>query len=163
MIKKIVVDHRENADVLIKVLQEKYDFEVDVQQLKYGDYFIEPDVTLERKTARDFLLSIIDGRLFHQAYRLTEFTERPIMIIEGRSYRNTGIDVSVESVKGALISIAQTFHIPILRTVDMEDTAWHIEHMFMQRKRVGRNRAALQGYRTKRLNTQKINLLRTLP
>ena len=100
--KKIIIDHRENADKLIKLLQDKFYFEVDVRQLKYGDYFVEPDITLERKSTRDFLLSIIDGRLFKQAYRLAEYTERPIILIEGRSFRCTGVDVSIELVKGTL-------------------------------------------------------------
>ena len=161
--KNIIIDHRENADVLIKALQEKYGFEIDARQLKYGDYFIEPDITLERKTTRDFLLSITDSRLFRQAYRLAEFTERPIILIEGKDYRNTGVDVSIESVKGALISLAQTFHIPVLRTIDQEDTAWHIDHLFMQRNRIGKNKGALTGYRSKRLDGQKIDMLRMFP
>ena len=161
--KNIIVDHREHADVLTTMLQDKYHFEIVQKQLKYGDYLIEPDITLERKTTKDFLLSIIDGRLFRQAYHLTEHTQRPIILVEGRSYLNTGVDISIESVKGALITIAQTFHIPVLRTVDEEDTAWHIEHLFLQRNRVGKNRGVLLGYRSKRLETQKINLLRMLP
>jgi len=163
MIKRLIIDHRENADVMIKLLRDKYDFEVDVQQLKYGDYLIEPDITLERKTTRDFLLSISDGRLFHQAYRLAEFTERPLILIEGKSYRNTGVDVSIESVKGALITLAQTFYIPILRTMDQEDTAWHIDYLFMQRNRIGKNKGVLAGCRSKHVNRQKVYMLRILP
>jgi DNA excision repair protein ERCC-4 len=161
--KRIIIDHRENAEVLINVLQKKYNFEIEYKQLKYGDYFIEPDITLERKTTKDFLLSIIDGRLFHQAYRLTELTQRPIILIEGKTCCNTGVNISIESIKGALITLAQTFHIPVLRTIDEKDTAWYIEHLFMQRNRVGKNKGSLLGYTAKRLNTQKINLLRMLP
>ena len=142
-----MIDHRENADILIDSLSEKYGFEIELTTLKYGDYFIEPDITIERKTTKDFLISIIDGRLFKQAYRLAEFTRRPIILVEGRHYYGTGLDFSMESVKGVLITLAQTFHIPVLRSVDENDTAWYLNQMFEQRSRVGSNKGSLFGYK----------------
>ena len=116
MAKTIIVDHREHADTLLHTLEMEYDFEISVTTLKYGDYFIEPDITIERKTTKDFIASILDGRLFNQAYRLSEFTKRPIIIIEGSSFTNLDINFSLDSIKGALITLAQTYHIPVLRT-----------------------------------------------
>jgi ERCC4-type nuclease len=160
-VKKIIVDHREHADLLIETLSSQYCFNVEVTTLKLGDYFIKPDITVERKTTKDFIVSIIDGRLFRQAFRLVKCTKRPVIIIEGKSFHDENI--SIESVKGALITLAQTFHIPVLRTVNEHDTAWYLNQMFEQRDRVGRNKGSLYGYKGKKVETQKIHLLRTLP
>ncbi len=162
-IKKILVDNREHADILIDTLMFQYGFEVVPVTLKYGDYFIEPDITVERKTTGDFIVSIIDGRLFKQAYQLAEHTQRPIILVEGKSYHDVDMDFSIEAIKGALITLAQTFHIPVLRTKDEKDTAWYLNQMFEQRCRVGQNKGCLFGYKGKKIETQKLHLLRTLP
>jgi len=43
---------------------------VKIAKLSYGDYIINDKITIERKTADDFLLSIIDRRLFNQLSNL---------------------------------------------------------------------------------------------
>ncbi|MEM4248153.1 MAG: ERCC4 domain-containing protein [Candidatus Nanoarchaeia archaeon] len=159
--KAITVDSRENADELFQALTEIYGFEIIRKQLQLGDYFLPPDTTIERKTTNDFAISIIDGRLFKQAYRLVEITENPILIIEGESFQ--GLNVSNNAIRGALICLAQTFRIPVLRTKDQKDTAWHINQLCEQRERIGSNKGARKGYLPKKLETQKEYILRSLP
>ncbi len=161
MTKTIEVDCRENADDLLAVLTERYEFDIIVKQLKIGDYLIHPDTLVERKTTKDFAVSIIDGRLFNQAYRLTELAENSIIIIEGESFAEAGLPI--HSVKGALISLAQTYRVPVLRTRNYEDTAWHFNQLSLQRDRIGSGRGAKRGYKPKRLDNQKKAVLKSLP
>ena len=57
---RITVDYREKASGLIDLLQ-KEDISLNVKKIPYGDYIIGNSITIERKTARDLLISIIDG------------------------------------------------------------------------------------------------------
>ena len=77
----IAVDHRENADELVAELR-RAGCSVVFEQLRFGDYRIQPDTIVERKTVDDFCLSIIDGRLFRQAYLLAAHVHRPIILVE---------------------------------------------------------------------------------
>lgn len=163
-VKTIEIDHRENTDQLVSLLENTFGFQVSIKQLRFGDYLIPPDTVIERKTTRDFLVSILDGRLFQQAYRLAELAERPIIIIEGNSFTDRNeIGISLAAIKGAFISLAQTFHLPVLRTQNEADTAWHINQLFEQRQRIGVNRGSLHAYSTKRLEIQKSRVLRAIP
>ena len=51
----------------------------------------------------------------------------------------------------------------MIRTINQEDSAWHIEHLFKQRNRIGRARGFLVGYKPKHLNGHKIGILMRLP
>ena len=161
--KRIVVDHREHVTELIGLLRDRYGFEVKVLTLKSGDYFIDPDVLIERKTVRGFVVSIIDGRLFKQAYQLSNYSGRAIIILEGRNFKELDINFNIESIKGALITMVQTFGIPVLRTLNEADTAWYLNRLYEQRSRVGSRLGCLAGYKSKKIKKQKLQLLRTLP
>jgi len=162
--KSIDVDFREKAETLINLLKSSYKFELNITTLKHVDYFIASDTVVERKTTHDFLVSIIDGRLFNQAYCMAEYCVRPIIIIEGKTFSGEEYPtMSQEAVKGALITIAQTFHIPVLRTTSESDTAWHINQLYEHRQRIGEHLGPLLSYKAKKANTQKLHVLRALP
>jgi DNA excision repair protein ERCC-4 len=63
---KVTVDYREKASGLIDLLACEECRNRDRERCPYGDYVINNAITMERKTARDFLISLIDGRLFGQ-------------------------------------------------------------------------------------------------
>ena len=159
----IQIDYREHCDKLKEVLC-GYGFQLDIKPLKIGDYIIQPDTVVERKTIRDFCISILDGRLFSQAYRLVNLEERAILMIEGESFtKNIPVDIGIKQIKGVLITLAQTFHLPILRTLNQEDSAWHLKQLAMQRKRLGQNKGSLHSYTPKKQQTKKEYILRGLP
>jgi len=161
--KNIYVDHREHCDILKQTLRE-FDFNLIERHLTIGDYIIAPDTTIERKTIQDFVISILDGRLFNQAYRLSMFCEHPLIIIEGKSFiHNNSVSISIEAVKGALITLAQTFQLPVLRTTDEKDTAWYINQLSTQRERVGKHKKPLSAYTPKKTETKKEYILRAFP
>jgi hypothetical protein len=61
---RIITDYREKSSGMIELLSEHCG--VEVATLPFDDYLINDRFTVERKTARDFLVSIIDLRLFKQ-------------------------------------------------------------------------------------------------
>ncbi|MEM2083022.1 MAG: ERCC4 domain-containing protein [Nitrososphaerota archaeon] len=39
--------------------------------------------SIERKTSKDFIASIFDGRIFDQASKISSYTNKSILLIEG--------------------------------------------------------------------------------
>ena len=66
---KITVNYREKPSGLHDLLENCGTF-VEIAKLSYGDYIINNRITVERKTAKDFLISIVSGRLFDQLSNL---------------------------------------------------------------------------------------------
>lgn len=95
---KIRMDYREKTSGLIDLLQET-ELILEVCLVPYGDYIINDAITIERKTARDFLISIIDGRLSNQISNLKKHCSRPLLLIEGNPYE-TDLAFDPQAIKG---------------------------------------------------------------
>ena len=80
----ILADHREQQSRVIEALEQRTGQPVEITTLAVGDYRIG-ELIFERKTLRDFAVSIKDGRLFRQAIRLAAGPARGIIILEGSS------------------------------------------------------------------------------
>ncbi|MFA6012018.1 MAG: ERCC4 domain-containing protein [Desulfobacteraceae bacterium] len=78
----IAVDFREKASGIVENLSLQ-GVAVELKHLEHGDYLINDTVTIERKTGKDFLVSIIDGRLFNQIAALKKECSKPLVLIEG--------------------------------------------------------------------------------
>jgi len=125
---KIVVDSRELKSEVVKVLRE-LGSSIEVKNLDIGDYLLSDRVIVERKTADDFVDSIITKeRLFSQIMKLKSYP-RPILIIEGKNIYGR---VHPNAVRGAIASIAVDFAIPIIWTSSPKETA---EYLFAIAKR----------------------------
>ncbi len=119
----IYVDSRELKSQVPKYLKE-LGAHIEVKTLDVGDYIVSEDVAVERKSANDFIQSIIDGRLFDQVRRLTEAYARPVIIIEGQLY---GIrNVHPNAIRGALAAVTIDWGVPILFSADAKETAQFI-------------------------------------
>jgi Fanconi anemia group M protein len=160
--RSIVMDTREEAEDLTRELVQTHGFVLQRALLPLGDYCIGRDTLVERKTTRDFALSIIDGRLFGQAYRLATRCEHALLVIEGESF-STDIQVETNAIRGALITLAQTFRLPVLRTRHQADTAWTFARLYEQRLRIGQGQGPPGGTKARRLQTRRERLLRQLP
>jgi Fanconi anemia group M protein len=66
----VEVDLRERESRLFALMAACQAFEVRIGRLKIGDYVPADRVVVERKTALDFAMSLVDGRLFPQAAAL---------------------------------------------------------------------------------------------
>lgn len=95
---KITVDYREKASGLIDLFIRE-GISVEIKKVPYGDYIISNSITIERKTAKDLLISIIDGRLFSQLSNLKKYCINPILLIEGNPYK-TDLNFDNMAIKG---------------------------------------------------------------
>ena len=159
---KIVLDDRERAE-LLKASLGSYGFEIEVRRLDVGDYLLPGGTAIERKTIDDFCLSVIDGRLFSQAHAMSLRVESPFILIEGAGFAGRSVQISIEAVKGALITLAQTFRIPVLRSRDEQDSAWHIRQLALQREMMGTHPGPVPKGHGRITSRRKELVLRTFP
>ena len=144
-------------------LLESMGLEVTLRNLEVGDYAISERVAVERKTARDFVSSIIDPQrnLFRQMADLARTYDRPIVILEGRDFYGT--QMSPASIQGALASVAVDYGVPIIPTEDQDDTARIISLLVQREKKEGREPKA-HGHKTARtLKEQQEYLISAIP
>ena len=66
---RAVVDFRETPSGIIDLMRAR-GIDVQTKHVTCGDVILDGVVTVERKTAGDFIVSIIDGRLFRQVANL---------------------------------------------------------------------------------------------
>ncbi len=85
----VVSDDRERTSGVIESLVSTPGVSVKVRRLLLGGYDVGGRLLIERTTPSDLVLSVIDGRLFRQAYRLMMSHRRTCLILEGApSYIN---------------------------------------------------------------------------
>ena len=116
----IFADARELNSKVIEILKKKCI--VRESSLPVADYLLSERVGVERKASRDFLKSIIDGRLFKQLANLKDNYDKPLLIIEGNNLLDEGM-LHPNAVRGAITSVAIEFSIPIIWTKNPGETA----------------------------------------
>ena len=116
----IIADNREKSSGVPGMLADE-NVEVIMEQLSVGDYMIDDDIVIERKTNIDFVQSIITGHLFDQCSRLRKTGKIPLIIVEGNPFK-TRHNIKPESIKGALLAVSLSWQIPIIRSSGKEDT-----------------------------------------
>lgn len=97
---QIYCDMRESRSGIIEQLQ-KLGVKVQVGELETGDYVLSGELVVERKTAVDFIASVLDGRLFNQVGKMRLNFSRPVFLIEGDVYQ-TRSAIAREAIDGAL-------------------------------------------------------------
>lgn len=121
------MDFREEPAGIGAILESVYGHPVVSMPLRAGDYLVKGSFRVERKTARDFLVSLADGRLFRQAVAMAAFPESPFFVIEGGSLFESGLDFHPNAVIGAQVELAAGFGVRILFSPDAERTAFLID------------------------------------
>lgn len=158
---KITADFRERPSGITDDLKLK-NVELSVTQLSCGDYVINDQLVVERKSAEDFIQSIFDNRLFDQCHRLKQNPLRSIMIIEGNPYQ-TKHNIDKQAVKGALLSILANWQIPVMFSKEKKDTT---EILFMLGKQSVKDNCFItrnKSFKTKKIDHQKLRFLQGLP
>ena len=97
-------------------------FSVRTKKLPAGDYALPGSFIIERKEANDFVTSIMDGHLFHQAELLASQVDRPLMILEG-SLDEVYSAIGQESIAGAMSALVLFYGIAILPSSNVDGTA----------------------------------------
>ena len=117
----ICADDRElNSSVVARLKSLGADVRID--RLVTGDFRIGERILVERKTVRDFVDSLVDGRLLEQASRLVGAAPRSLLLIEGEGLFESN-RVHPHALMGALTTLALDFGIPIVTTKDGAETA----------------------------------------
>jgi Fanconi anemia group M protein len=119
-IKSIVkLDYREASSTLSAYVS-SLGMTVEYDNLTTGDILIDQDILIERKTSRDLLTSIIDGRLFKQCQRMKNGKIKPLLLIE---LGEIGNSVHPNAVLGALAHITLDLGVPIITTKNSMESA----------------------------------------
>ncbi len=118
---RIIVDSNEPIEIY-EVLKSLLG-SVDRRRLEPCDYLIGGEVCIERKTPRDFLNSIYDGRVFDQVRRILEVYERAILLIEGPFLGLTQREGRV--IAGAMAGLLR-MGASVVCLADRDQTCWFI-------------------------------------
>lgn len=132
---RIVVDERERNSNIPELLKNAGAI-IDFTQLKVGDYVVSSETAVERKTVRDLISSIYDGRLFIQCSDLVKYYQKPLLVVQGNIAELAETSEDMEDPNDiklhaermplaydALITVATEFRIPIIHTPSAEQTA----------------------------------------
>ncbi|NRA05280.1 MAG: heavy metal resistance protein CzcA [Nitrosopumilus sp.] len=119
---RIVVDERERKSGIPDLLK-SVGMNIEMKTLPVGDYIVAPETVIERKSIRDLLSSVFDGRLFDQCSRLKEHFQNPIVLVEGNVDEIEEITDNPLIFYGAISTVVIDFKIPIIPTPSAAHTA----------------------------------------
>ncbi len=119
---RIVVDERERKSGIPDLLK-SVGLNIEMKTLPIGDYIVAPETIIERKSIRDLMASVFDGRLFDQCSRLKEHFEHPIVLMEGNVDEIEEITDNPLIFYGAISTVVLDFKIPIIPTPSAAHTA----------------------------------------
>ena len=159
----IIADDRECKSEVIDSLSQIEDVKVIIQRLSMGDYQVDNRLIVERKTLKDFAVSIIDGRLFKQMLCLANSKSEGVLILEGTVSDMVEIGMTREAMQGALITVSLILGIPILRSKDPSETAKLMVYIGRQRESMAMGGVQRHGYRPKNKQKRQLFILQGLP
>jgi len=160
---RVVADDREARSGVVDALRLHSDCEVELRRLRLGDYQIGGRLIFERKTLRDLVVSIIDGRFLRQACQLACNPLRPVIVLEGtgRDLAETGM--SREAIQGALVTATVVLGIALLRSRDAEESARLMLFSARQLSQVIAGAVPRIGSRPKSKRALQLHILQGLP
>jgi len=118
---RIVIDDRETSSKVVEVLS-GMGAAIRLERLACGDYAIGDRILVERKTARDFVDTLVNRDLLGQAKAMSDAVIRPVMIIEGGDLY-TQRDIHPNAIRGVLAALTVDMGVSVLFTRDEQDTA----------------------------------------
>ena len=117
----VTIDHREGESALAARLRQE-GLIVEIATLPVGDVRIGDRILVERKTSRDFVDSLVDGRLLDQAARLVGAAPRAMLILEGGDLFHHRA-VHGQAIMGALATLTLDYGLPVVTSSDTVETA----------------------------------------
>lgn len=161
------MDDREQRSQLLPVLQATPGVTIAVERLPVGDYEVDGQLIVERKTLLDLVASLKEGRLFAQLYRLLQSPLPGALLLEGTSDDLVRSGMRREAIQGALVQITLFMQIPVLRARDAAESASLLLMVARQRHNLNlRKPVSPQRYRAHRITRkekQQLYLLQGLP
>jgi len=119
---RIIVDEREKKSGIPDLLK-SVGLNLEMKTLPIGDYIVAPETIVERKSIRDLMASVFDGRLFDQCTRLKEHFEHPVVLMEGNVDEIEEITENPLIFYGAISNVVLDFKIPVIPTPSATHTA----------------------------------------
>lgn len=118
---EIFADMRETRSNIIAALSAMEGFNVTVGALSSGDYRLSEEVIVERKSAIDFVASIMDKRLFEQVAKMKIEYPRQIILIEGDIYK-TRSAIDRKAITGAMSWLVGIEDMRVIQVSDSSET-----------------------------------------
>jgi ERCC4-type nuclease len=112
----ILCDMRESKSGVIEHLRQ-HGARVQLGELETGDFVISGSIAIERKTATDFVASILNGRLHNQAGKMRLNFERPVFLLLGDIY-STRSAIAREAIDGAVSFLTAVEGITVLSVLN---------------------------------------------
>jgi DNA excision repair protein ERCC-4 len=159
---QLLVDHSERCSALLEAARRSGIFDVRMVRLDTGDYLIDDEVLVERKTIGDFVASLVDGRLFPQAARLAHSRYRSLLMIEGPKPPSMP-DVHANAVEGAIVSLAAMWRLPVLRSSEPDHSLLILRLLADQATRSHQRVLRRFDRRPKRHASKRLYVLQGLP
>ena len=166
---KIIVDHREDKEIIRELTKQGLDLEI--KQLAVADFIIQTkdnegnikDLAIERKSQMDFINSIIDKRLVTQLINLKEYYPLQLLIIEGSRNIFSIRNFHPNAIRGMLASIAIDFQVPIIYTKNFRDTASFLNIIAKRLEKQRKNFSLVKKRKPLTLKEQQEFLIESLP
>jgi len=158
---RIIVDEREKKSGIPDLLK-AVGVNIEVRTLPVGDYIVAPEIVVERKSIRDLISSIFDGRLFDQCNRLREHFQHPVILMEGDVDEIEEFTENPLVFYGAISSIAIDFKIPVIPTPNATHTAKLLVSM-SSRKEAQKGPFLKKIKKSSDLQRQQLSVLCSLP
>jgi len=158
---RIIVDRRERKSGIPDLLK-SIGINMEIKTLPIGDYIVAPETIVERKSIRDLVSSVFDGRLYDQCSRLKEHFQFPIILMEGNVDEIEEITENPLIFYGAVSAIALDFKIPIIPTPNAHHTAKLLVSM-CSRKDVTKGPFLKKIRKSNDLQRQQLSTLSSLP
>ena len=157
---KIIADYREKPSGIPDLLEGR-GVEIELKELKAGDYLINSQIIVERKTKEDFVQSLVSNRLFSQCQRIKRSHKFPLLIIEGNPYETTH-RINQHAIIGDILSVSLNWQIPVFLTINREETA---DILIMAGKQLLKESVPVSrsGYKPKKPEKRKLFFLQGLP
>ncbi|MCC6289835.1 MAG: hypothetical protein IT249_18305 [Chitinophagaceae bacterium] len=162
MLISIQADHRENASGIPQLLSENTEVLLSVCTLPAGDYIINGTIGIERKSAEDFIQSIISNHLFDQIARLKRSVSRTLLIVEGNPY-STAHKMLPSAIRGAVLSVLISWQVPAIFSKNKENTVALLLAIARQDMNISTHIAAPKNYRPKKTVSRQLFFLQGIP
>ncbi|WP_096389733.1 DEAD/DEAH box helicase [Halopenitus persicus] len=146
---EVVIDQRELDAGIAKDLSTRDGIRTRLETLAVGDYVLSDRVAVERKSAADFVDSLLDGdrSVFEQVGELSRAYSRPVIVIEGGDlYTQRNVDPN--AIRGAIASLAVDFGLSVLRTDDEADTTELFETIARREQETRDREVSVHGEKT---------------
>ena len=158
---RIIVDERERKSGIPGLLK-SVGLNLEMKTLPVGDYIVAPETVVERKSIRDLMSSVFDGRLFDQCSRLKEHFQHPVVLMEGNVDELEEITENPLIFYGALSAVVLDFKIPVIPTPSAAHTAKLLVSM-CSRKNTPKGLYLKKIKKSSDLKRQQLSVLSSLP